>query len=202
MARTGASITIDVTDEAVLGALDRLARAGGDTEPLLDIFGRVILTSTQRRFETETEPGGRRWARLRPRTVAERARAGYVPIHVLRRSTALYQSLTHEVSAQETLVGTNLRYAAVHQFGGSIDMPERSQTIYRRYDKRTDELSSRFVSRRKANVAFDTTVKAHKVSIPARPYLGIDADDRRELIAAGEAHLARVVGPAATGGAS
>jgi phage gpG-like protein len=94
--------------------------------------------------------------------------------------------------------GTNVIYAAIHQFGGIIQRGARQQTIYRRikgyrnYNMEgsghfqehgrvvTGELQPGFVKKGRANFATVHAVAAHAITMPARPYLGIDADDIKE----------------------
>lgn len=78
-------------------------------------------------------------------------------------------------------VGTNKVYAAIHQFGGTIEKYAQSRQIYRRYDKRSGALGNRFVSRSKSNFATWHEIKEHTIDIPARPFLGVSADDEAEF---------------------
>ncbi|PTW61427.1 phage virion morphogenesis protein [Breoghania corrubedonensis] len=186
---TGARITIEIDDKLILAKLDRVAAQGRDTGPAMDAIGAYMLTSTQQRFERETSPDGTPWQPLARRTVRERAKRGFVPVRILRRRGFLYQSLTFEASPSEAAVGTNNPYAGIHQFGGTIKREARRQTIYRTYNARTDELSRQFTARKRANFAQDVDVAAHEITIPARPYLGIDEADRAEIVAIIEDHL-------------
>ncbi|MFV9492168.1 phage virion morphogenesis protein [Pseudomonas aeruginosa] len=47
--------------------------------------------------------------------------------------------------------GRNRAYAAIHQFGGEIQIAARSQQAYFRHDAKTNEVSPQFVNRRRAN---------------------------------------------------
>jgi hypothetical protein len=61
--------------------------------------------------------------------------------------------------------------AAVQEFGGSIDIPARTQTIYRRFNERTGNIDDyRFVKSSKANLAQTVQVPAHTITIPSRPF--------------------------------
>jgi hypothetical protein len=68
--------------------------------------------------------------------------------------------------------GTQVAYiAAIQEFGGTFDIPERNTTIYRKLNKDgTFSKNGKFVKKRLANVATDHVVPAHKMTIPARPY--------------------------------
>lgn len=193
---TGASITITVDDAAVAAMVARVKARLADLTPLMDAIGAALLTATQQRFEREAGPDGRPWAKLRPRTAAERARAGYVPINILRRTGMLYQSLTYLPSATAVTVGTNNPYAAIHQFGGEINQAARTQTIYQRFNPKTGDFDPKFVKKRKSTFARDVTIPARTIRIPARPYLGLSDEDRREILAVGEDVLRDAIGGA------
>jgi phage virion morphogenesis protein len=87
---------------------------------------------------------------------------------VLHRSGALARSIDYTVQGMQAIVGSGLIYAAIHQFGGTI------------VPKSADRLAFRIGNRQ---------VFARKVTMPARPYIGISADDRAELVQAAVAHL-------------
>ncbi len=193
---TGAAITLEVTDAPVRELLDRVEAVGGDTLPLMRALGGYMLASTQRRFETRTAPGGAAWQRLAPRTARERIRQGYGTTNILRRSGILYASLTYVASSTEVETGTNNPYAAAHQFGAEITHYARSQPIYQHYDAKTDTFDPRFRKRSRSNFMRYVEIGEHKVTIPARPYLGVDDADVVEMAAIGEDWLAGRIGGA------
>ena len=73
----------------------------------------------------------------------------------------LMSSITRRVSRDKVEVGTNKIYAAIHQFGGTIRPKSGEFLVFRGAD--------------------GETVFAREVTIPARPYLGIDQADEREI---------------------
>lgn len=87
---------------------------------------------------------------------------------VLHRSGALARSIDYAVSGMQAVVGSGLIYAAIHQFGGVI-LP-----------KKGDRLSFRIGNRQ---------IFARKVTMPARPYIGLSGEDRAELVQAAGAYL-------------
>lgn len=175
-------VRINVNDEAVSRQLDVVTSIDGDAGAILEPFGAYLVTSTQRRFERETAPDGAKWPKLSPRTASKRIngrRRGFD--NILRVTRRLEQSVSHVISNGELHVGSNVVYAAAHQLGAQIDMPQRQQTIFQNYDPKTDTFDQKFRKKSRSNFARDVTVKAHTVSIPARPFLGIDDADREEL---------------------
>jgi len=170
-------VQIRVTDAEVLEALSAARRVAENPAAIMAAIAPYLVFSTQRHIEREQGPDGA-WPRLSPRT-ARRRKAGYA--HMLRVTGRLYASITGDSGADYALAGSNLEYARIHQFGGTIDMPERQQAIYQNYDARRDRFDARFRAKTKSNFARDVTIGAHKVTIPARPYLYIDETDRAEI---------------------
>lgn len=68
--------------------------------------------------------------------------------------------------------GTNVAYvAAINEWGGTFQVGEREQTIYRKVGKDGAFASGgKFVKASKSNFATTHTVPAHSVTIPPRPF--------------------------------
>lgn len=180
---TGAQIRVDITGaEETLAALRRAAERTAEPRGLWDAIGLLLVGSTQQRFERGVGPSGSPW----PPSARARFGGGKTLIDTAR----LMQSITFVASDAGVEVGTNVIYAAIHQFGGDIKHAARQHTTYRKYDARTDELSSQFVKRKHSNFAEDVTIPAHTVTMPARPFLGLDQDDERDIVQTAEDFLA------------
>ena len=183
-------IRIGISDAAVLTALARLESATEHRASAENAIGAYLVTSTQRRFETEIGPDGVPWKRLSPRTANKRIgrrRRGFE--NILRVSRRLEQSVVYAVDDHDIAVGSNVVYAAIQHLGGEIEQPERQQTIFQNYDAKSDTFDQRFRKPSRSNFARDVTVKAHTITIPGRPYLGIDEADRKEILAIIEDHF-------------
>jgi phage virion morphogenesis protein len=188
---TGVRQALTIEDTEVNAALDRVARAGGDTSALMAEIGAAMLYSVQRRFERETGPDGTPWARHAPRTARQRERRrsrGNAPLtpKLLRDSTRLYSSITSEATAETAAVGTNIIYAAIHQTGGTITQYPQSRKV------RFRKVGGRLRFARKAHkraVEKPVTYGTRTIVIPARPYLGFSEADRAEILALAEAHF-------------
>lgn len=69
-------------------------------------------------------------------------------------------------------------YAAVQEYGASIDVAARSQQQYRSIRKNgTFNKKGRFVSKDKANFASWATIGAHTITIPSRPFMRESFDE-------------------------
>lgn len=177
MAGTSLTLAVEQLDiDAPLAVLRAIERRALDLTDVMDEIGGALATNTRVRFERGIGPDGLPWL--------PSARALDEGGQTLVDTGRLRDSITHAADAASVAVGTNLVYAGIHQFGGDIAMPERTQTIYRRLDDVAEAgRATPFVKRRHAGIATDHTVGAHTVTMPARPFLGIDADDEAEIVA-------------------
>ncbi|MCD7099111.1 phage virion morphogenesis protein [Stenotrophomonas sp. MMGLT7] len=100
-------ITID--DTRVQQWLARLASAGRNPRPALVSIGRYGKTSTQMRFRNQVDPDGRRW------WPSKRAKA--TGGQTLADSKNLFRSVVWSVGPGYVEWGTNVIYAAAHNFG-------------------------------------------------------------------------------------
>lgn len=92
---------------------------------------------------------------------------------ILHKSGALARSIDYAVAGMQAVVGSGLIYAAIHQFGGVI-VPKAKRTL--------------------AFMIGNRPVFARKVTMPARPYIGLSADDRAELVQATALYIRRLFG--------
>ncbi len=126
------------------------------TAPMRTI-ANMMRTQTIERFEAETGPDGIKWL---PSQRAEED-GGLT----LTDKGHLRQSITSASDATAAVAGTNLIYAAIHQFGGSV----RGRT-----------------SRRHQNVPKPRV-------FPARPFMGFGQADLAEIEAVLDAHLIKAL---------
>jgi phage gpG-like protein len=156
--------TITTNDRAVLDALQQAANQITDLTPVMESIGEHFLLRTRERFDTETAPGGNRWAALAQATVKAKERRALVgspdvksatrerrgrgrsrvrsnarPSDILKDTFLLRDTVTYQASAVSVAVGTPQRYGLHHQYGTK--------------------------------------------KMPARPFLGVDEQDRQEIIA-------------------
>ena len=162
---TGARVSFDLDDSALQAALARAINMIENPRDTLDEIGARLELSVARRFETETDPEGQPWLPSR--------RATKEGGQTLTDTARLRQSIARLASDTEVAVGTNVIYGAIHQFGGKIEQPARTQQIL------IDDDTGRFVSPGAAVEArvVDAEIPARTINIPARPFLGVsDAD--------------------------
>lgn len=168
----GASLILSDELSPIISDIAKTAQHPGG---LMSAFAAYMLTSTQRRFELETDPEGKKWKPLAKRTSLKKIRSRQRgTANMLRVTNRLYSSLTTQSDETSAVVGTNMVYAAAHQFGGEIQQYARSQRASFRKVRSRWQFSKRG---RKGSIEKNITIGEHKISIPARPYLGFSTAD-------------------------
>jgi phage virion morphogenesis protein len=157
-------ITLQV-DRAQLGraagGLERLSRVLGDLWSTMDKIGAYLVSSVQRRFQAGVAPDGSPWV--------PSIRAATQGGKTMMLSGQLAASLAHEAGRDQVEVGSNKVYAGIHQLGGTIFAKNAPNLRFR--------IGERWISK-------------PSVTIPARPFLGIDERDQVEIEAIVDADLA------------
>jgi len=110
-------ITVQVDDRAVRIKLNELSGALANLRPLLNTIGLRLHASVMKTFDEQGSPAGS-WPKLAISTLRNRK---YTSGHkLLQMRGDLKGSIRPSVQGNDTVVlGTNLRYAAVHQFGST-----------------------------------------------------------------------------------
>lgn len=116
-------IVIDRELDRLSKRLDRMAAM--ELDELMDIVGAEVENQTRRRIESEkTDPEGNEWEDWSP-AYGKTRHSGH---SLLEGEGSLLDSMTYELNQDSVVVGTNLIYGAIHQFGGEevgIDIPAR-----------------------------------------------------------------------------
>ncbi|MBI1626958.1 phage virion morphogenesis protein [Comamonas suwonensis] len=170
----GANLTIDtvITGPDVLARMDE---AMGNTAPLLARIGEYLQDATRDRFKTQSGPDGSAWQALQPR-YQRRKKQNKDKILTLRGY--LRGQIHWQPDGDDAVrVGTNAKYGAIHQFGGSIQKQARQSTVHFGAGK----AKHLFVKQKKAKRSLQVTIPAHQVNMPARPFLGINAGDQEQI---------------------
>lgn len=102
-------IEIKIDASQVTGAMERLAKAAVNATPVMTAVAGVMLDAVMENFARAGRPA---WAGLK--NPGKRRLGGQVLID----SARLKNSITPRADANSAIVGTNVKYAAIHQFGG------------------------------------------------------------------------------------
>jgi phage virion morphogenesis protein len=143
---------------------------------------RKIAADMHDAVEENFAQGGRPpWAALAPSTIRARTRKRHWPGQVLVVTGLLRNSISESSDNDQALVGTNVPYAAIQQYGGTITRYPQSR-IDRQTFTRTKSGQVRFA---KAKGAFSTlmrtTIGQHSIHIPARPFLRLVDQDVKTI---------------------
>lgn len=164
-------VDVRIDDGAVLAALGRLSAAGADMTPATREIAGVLADATEEAFAQQRDPTtGERWADLQESTKKRREKTGHWPGSILQVSGDLARDIESDYGADFAAAGTNRPHATTHQLGA-----------------------------KKGEFGAMSTIRTRQVvplpwgDIPARPILGIGADDKEEILDVVNRHLRRVL---------
>lgn len=174
-------ITLEHDIPAFQKKLARLAGKLGDTRPLKKAIGEHLLTATEDRFDTQTGPDGNKWQDVKPRTKKRKKHS-----KVLTEQGHLRGDINYQVTDDSLLLGVGIAYGAIHQLGGDIEQPARTGVVthFKKVGK-----GQRFSKAKHADSKRSLNHKAHTITMPARPFLGISRADEIEIIEIAKDHL-------------
>ncbi len=129
------TINVSIDDKEVKKTLELLRRRVGNLRPAMKAIGETVRTSVIKNFTAEGRPD--KWTRLSPVTLGLAWSMKGKKTHVksgkretkafskyksgkkiLTDSADLRNSITAKAYDDRVEIGTNVRYAAIHQFGG------------------------------------------------------------------------------------
>lgn len=183
----GARLDVELNSQAAQDAINQYVQVLGDPKPLFGDIGEYLAIAHRQRFDSQTSPDGTPWAALSPRYLRVKKRNKN---KILVLDDNLNKSLAPQVSDTELLFGTNLKYAAIHQFGGERDVSAKMKSLYFKRNK-DGTVGNKFVKKQKSDFAQDVQVGAYKIRMPARPFLGTSEDDNVEILNIVINHLER-----------
>ena len=136
---------------AKLKSMENVDKAG-----IMNAIGEGIRTSTMERFRKQESPEGKKWK--------PSIRALETGDNTLILSRKLSTKINVKSNSSGAAVGTNLIYAATHQFGA----------------ERTIRAKNGKYLRFKVGGKWASVPSVH-VRIPARPFLGVSKEDEEEI---------------------
>ena len=184
----GAFLQLSFDDSAIREGLAKIAENIGNLQPAFQDIGEHLLRSFDDRWTQGVSADGTPWEPLKPATIAAK-KQNKDKILVYRGNL---KHLHYQASSTGLEVGSGLVYAAIHQFGGTIHKGERHHDLHFKQGK-DGTVSNRFVKKKASNFVQTVKIGAHEVTIPARPYLGLSADDKDEILKLLADHLLKDV---------
>lgn len=185
-------LIIDLDSFTAKKQLQGLLDASQDLKPLLINLGTLAMREFDKNFRAQGRP---KWQDLRPKTLYRRKKSGRGG-RILRDTGRLQQSLSqgkpgnvYRLEPRSLTIGSNVKYAAIHQFGGTVKLRPRSDAAPRTFARVGNRLLLRGKDgkvrvgskldgtpiRKKfaAAASVRMTFKERTIRIPARPYLVI-----------------------------
>lgn len=181
---SGTAITWDTGGlEDILAGI---ARRAGDLTPAMQAIGEGLVTSTLQRFETETDPTGRPWRPLSIETILRRIAVG------VKR-----QKKRPGKDGKMVPYGEAVKFRSAHDAKGEMSRQSAQRlarlkilqvlghlrgSIHRVAGRDQVEVGSNLVYARIHQYGGQAG-RGRKVTIPPRPFLGVDADDAAMILA-------------------
>jgi len=159
----------------VIKALRAAAAEMSDARPLMRSVAGIMLRAVEDNFAEEGRP---KWRDLHPATKLSRYKEGKWPGQILQRSGRLAASIVRRSTAREAVVGTNVIYAAIQNFGGRT-----KPHVIRAKNKRALAFGGIVVRQ----------INHPGSNIPARPYLRLTPRDLADIIDAAQMHHLRAL---------
>ncbi len=155
-----------------------------DGRPLFQRIAATLERETEANFEAQGRPA---WAPLSKSTIASRLKRnnGGSVLRILQDRGILASSISSDYGPDFALIGAGgaaRAYAAIHQFGGTIDRAPYSTKVRLRTDAKGNLVRQGAEGSAKGRAMFAKdshkrvreswhAVDAYQVTIPARPYL-------------------------------
>ncbi|KGQ56922.1 phage morphogeneis protein [Gallibacterium anatis] len=130
---------------------------------LYGVLGETLKKIHKERFKQEVAPDGKKWQALSPITRQIKGNN-----RILKQDGYLSQKTAYNYDEHHVEFGSDAKYARLHQFGGKI-VPKNAKRL-------------RFG---------ESKIFAKKADIPARPWLGVNDQDKQQLLNKATALLQR-----------
>lgn len=111
-------------------------------------------------FDKEQSPDGVKWRQLSDARHNERSKRGSYKI--LSDTGELRRSVKYKAFSNYVIIGSNLKYSRIHQFGGKITVTPKMR---------------KFLHYKGIHLKRSTSY----VTIPPRPFLGVTMSDKRHI---------------------
>ncbi|MBF0516365.1 MAG: phage virion morphogenesis protein [Nitrospirae bacterium] len=176
-------IRIEIDNDTITSKLQALQRRMTDLSPLMAQIAGIMMASVEENFAEEGRP---KWAALKSSTLAARAKTGH-DSKILQVTGGLASSIQQTSGRNYAAVGTNKKYAAVHQFGfhGTVTVKAHSRKIFTTKGK-----SGKTLKHKKLKDTTNVKSFSRNMDITARPFLAVTDKDVQKIIAAIEKYEA------------
>lgn len=163
---------VEIQAADALAGLRNVAENTRRPRDLMRMIAGTLESETEANFAAQGRPA---WLGLSPRTLKKRGAGA----KILQDTGRLAASVASRYGKDFASIGSNVAYAAIHQFGGTINRAPYSSSVRLRTDAK-GKLLRQPTNSKLAVFAKDShkralsrryTVGAYGITIPARPFL-------------------------------
>lgn len=127
------SLSISVNGATrVVEKIDGLEKLFANPRPALEDIGDLIVSETDKQFETSGSRFGKKWKKLKRATQIQKAKLGYGSKGILERTGELRYGFKKDVARYKVTVSNPITYYKYHQLGMGynpkrvmLDAPEK-----------------------------------------------------------------------------
>ena len=160
-------LKITLNDNQAIQKLTGIASQLQHPRKLYGLLGETLKKIHADRFKAEVAPDGKKWQPLSPITREIKGND-----QILKQGGYLSQKTAYNYDDNRLEFGSDAKYAKLHQFGGVI-RPKKGKRL--KFGKGSN------------------AVYAKQSKIPARPWLGVNAQDEQKLLKKATALLQRQI---------
>ena len=176
------------TSDTARRYIQKVERKIGTTRAPLAKASLIMLRSVDKNFREEGRP--KKWKGLSPMTIGLRRKGkkGGRP-KILQDTGRLKGSIAAKIHKDHAVVGTNVKYARLHQFGGTT----KAKTLkIKQHRRKITQAFGRAITPKRITVrAHDMRIGPKK--IPARPFLLFQKEDIEAIQKLFVGHLTEAV---------
>ncbi|WP_404991335.1 phage virion morphogenesis protein [Cupriavidus pauculus] len=188
-------IELKIDTTTVKRALGRLEGFQRSKRPLMRKLAAIMADAVEENFAQEGRP---KWLGLAKSTRKRRPDG-----KILQASGRLAASIQSQADSDSAAVGTNVKYAAIHQLGGEITRAAHSGWVRLRTNARGNLVRQGSKGRAAHLAVFAKeshkrvkrvryTTGESKIQMPARPFLALTSADEDQIEQTVSAYLASV----------
>lgn len=193
----------EIRDAGMAVGLGKVAEGFRSPLPLMRGIAGLFETETEANFAAQGRPA---WLGLSPRTLKRRG----ADAKILQDTGRLAGSVATSYDRTHATIGSNVRYAAIHQLGGTIERAAYSKQIRHRTNAKGELMRTAGFggkglvfakSSHRRTLTRWAEVPAHNIQIPARPYLPftgqgvLQPSTRDGVVRLTNDYLASLIGP-------
>ena len=183
----------DTNIQQINSIINNLKNKFTPSKTLMTDIAEEMIASVQHNFDKSNPMN---WAPLKPATIKARNKKGLTD-GILKATGMLFRSIQSSATDNSSSVHTNLRYAAIHHYGGVISIAARTRTLFHRTDakgnllKQNDNKNLLVFAKEshKRKAAYTFGQKNYNITIPPRPFMVLTDTYTNNIINKIRAHV-------------